>query len=124
MTRSKEKTVRQLDRELYALVTQICLSSGFEKGDVRKHLEDFAAWVGKAAIVEKIWPRELEEKTQGLRLSLENGRSEEELFEPLLRCVIEASGQIQLLLSELEKQDQFTRQDDPETDVDGLLMKA
>jgi hypothetical protein len=124
MTRSVEMTVRQLDRELYALVTHICLSSGFKKGDVRRHLEDFAAWVGKTAILEKIWARELAEKTQGLRLSLENGRSEEELFEPLLRCVIEASGHIQLLLSDLEKQDRFTRQDDPETDVNGSPMKA
>ncbi len=104
MTKAEGKTVRQLDRELYAMVTHICLSKGIKKGEVRQHLDDFTAWVGKAAVLEKSWTREMAKKTDDMRLSLEKGQAEEELFEPLLRCVIEASGQVQILLSDLEKQ--------------------
>jgi hypothetical protein len=124
MTKAEGKAVRQLDRELYAMVTHICLSKGNKKGEVRRHLEDFTAWVGKASILEKTWTRELGEKTRDMRLSLGNGRSEEELFEPLLRCVIEASSQIHLLLSDLEKQGKPRGMSAPESKTGGLPTEA
>ena len=124
MTQTEGKLVRQLDRELYAMVTRMCLSKGNKKGEVRRYLENFTDWVGKAAILEKTWTRELGEKTRDMRLTLGNGRSEEELFEPLLRCVIEASSQVHLLLAELEEQGKTRETRAPGPKNGGLRTEA
>jgi hypothetical protein len=124
MIRSSDEMIRQLDRELYALVTRLCFSSGKKKGEIRKQLEEFAAWTAKASTLERTWTLEIAEKTQDMQLTLRRGQPEEEIFEPLLRCVVEASSHIQLLIAELENQGKSLQASDSKLAARPLSMEA
>jgi hypothetical protein len=106
------------------LVTRVCFSPGKTKGEVRKHLEEFAVWVGKTSVLEAVWTREMAEKIRTLKMNLEKGQPEEEIFEPLLRCVVEASSHVHQLLSDIEEQGKIQAVDTPDPNTDGLSMEA
>jgi hypothetical protein len=103
MTQKPDLLIRRLDRQLYALGTRISLSGVKEKGDVGRHIATFSAWLKDASALGENWTGELVAKIQAMRESLGEGQSEEEFLCPLLRCVVEASSRIHLLVVEMEE---------------------
>ncbi len=95
--------VRQLDCQLYALGTRVSFSNGKRKGEVKESIRELSAWVGKASALDEGWVRELDSKIREMSLGLQGGQPEEELFEPLLRCLVEASSRIKVMTAEADR---------------------
>ncbi len=103
MTQNLDSLIRRLDNQLYALGMRISLSGGKEKGELNRHIATFTVWVQDASALGEYWTAELGEKLHGMRESIRGGRSEEEYLCPLLKCVVEASSRIRLLMSEMKE---------------------
>jgi hypothetical protein len=103
MTQNFDLLIRRLDNQLYSLGMRISLSKGKEKGELGRHIGTFSVWVQDASALGENWTSELGTKLQAMRESLKQGRSEEDFLCPLLRCVVEASSRIHLLMSEIDE---------------------
>jgi hypothetical protein len=103
MTPTLDQLIRRLDNQLYSLGMRISLSGGKEKGELGRLIGIFSVWVQEASELEETWTQELRTKLQEMRESIREGKSEEEFLCPLLRCVVEASSRIHLLISKMNE---------------------